>query len=125
MLNGIKIIVFIAVGSGLGGVARYGLSRLAAVIPSLASFWGTMAANVIGCFLIGLLYGYFDRNDIAEHWRLFLTVGFCGGFTTFSTFVNENYMHLTEGRFVQMLLYATGSFLLGLLMVHAGHAITR
>lgn len=121
----LRTIIYIALGSALGGVARYGLSRLAAIVPGISGFWGTMAANIIGCFLIGLFYGYFDRNDMAEHWRLFLTVGFCGGFTTFSTFVNENYIHLTEGRFLQMILYATASFAIGLLMVHTGHAITK
>ena len=52
-----------------------------------------MVVNVAGCLFIGLLYGWFERADVlSPEWRLFLTVGFCGGFTTFSTFVHENYI---------------------------------
>ncbi len=120
----IKILFFIGMGSFLGGVARYGLSRLMAALAGVPSTWGTWAANVLGCLLIGLLYGLFDRYDsIGEHWRLFLTVGFCGGFTTFSTFMHENYVHLTAGRFLESALYATLSFAVGLLMVYIGHAL--
>ncbi len=120
----IKILLFIGAGGFLGSVARYGVSRFMTDVAGVQSLWGTFLANIIGCFLIGLLYGLFDRHSVlGEHWRLFLTVGFCGGFTTFSTFVHENYAAFGDGRFVQMALYASLSFLVGLLMVHAGHAI--
>lgn len=122
----LKILIFIGMGSFLGGIARYGLTKVMTVIGGMPSFTGTMAANIIGCFLIGLLYGLFDRyNIMAEHWRMFLTVGFCGGFTTFSTFVHENYTHLTDGHIIQMILYATLSFAVGLFMVYLGHIVSR
>jgi len=122
----LKVITFIGLGSFLGGVARYGLSRAAVDLAGISSFWGTMAANIMGCFLIGLFYGIFERyNIMSEHWRLFLTVGFCGGFTTFSTFIHENYASITEGRFLQMALYASVSFLVGMLMVHVGNMLAR
>lgn len=122
----IKTLIFIGLGSFAGGIARYGVSRLASHVAAVPSLWGTFAANIIGCFLIGLLYGLFERHGaVAEHWRLFLTVGFCGGFTTFSTFMHENYSSLTDGRFLEMACYAAASFLVGLLMVHLGHIITR
>ena len=120
----IKILTFIGLGSFLGGVARYGVGRLVSWLSGAPTLWGTFAVNVVGCFLIGLLYGLFDRYDgVAEHWRMFLTVGFCGGFTTFSTFAHESYSRLTEGRFIEMLVYATLSFAVGLLMVHLGHLL--
>lgn len=122
----LKIITFIGLGSFLGGVARYGVGRAVAAWGGLPPFWGTLAANLLGCFLIGLLYGMFDRyTQTGEHWRLFLTVGFCGGFTTFSTFVHENYASMTSGRFLEMALYAAGSFFVGLLLVWAGHQCVR
>ena len=120
----IKILTFIGLGSFLGGVARYGVGRLVTWLSGAPTRWGTFAVNVVGCFLIGLLYGLFDRYDgVAEHWRMFLTVGFCGGFTTFSTFAHESYTGITEGRFVEMLLYATLSFAIGLIMIHLGHLL--
>lgn len=121
----IKTLTFIGLGSFFGGIARYGLSKLlTGVAASSASLWGTFAANILGCFLIGLFYGLFDRyHYVGEHWRLFLTVGFCGGFTTFSTFINENYRCLTHGRIAEMILYATISFGLGLLTLHIGHML--
>lgn len=120
----LKVLALIGFGSAIGGVARYALSRLMVSVAGVPSFWGTLAANVLGCFLIGLLYGLFERHNIfTEHWRLFLTVGFCGGFTTFSTFVHENYSAITEGHFLLVALYASLSFLIGLLMVHAGHKL--
>lgn len=121
-----KIITFIGIGSFLGGIARYGLSRLATLVIGVPSFWGTFAANTIGCLMIGIFYGLFDRyNILSEHWRLLLTVGFCGGFTTFSTFVHENYSIMSDGRFLAAALYATLSFFTGLIMVYLGHLITR
>ena len=120
----IKILTFIGLGSFLGGVARYGVGRLVTWLSGAPTLWGTFAVNVVGCFLIGLLYGLFDRYDgVAEHWRMFPTVGFCGGFTTFSTFAHESYTGITEGRFVEMLLYATLSFAIGLIMIHLGHLL--
>lgn len=121
MASILKILIFIGTGSFLGGVARYGVSRLLTHVAGLPSFWGTFAANIAGCFLIGLFYGLFSRHgSIGEHWRLFLTVGFCGGFTTFSTFVNESYTHASQGHFLLMILYAVLSFALGLVALYLG-----
>lgn len=88
----LKSLLIVGSGSFVGGALRYLLSR---TVQSWIDGWmpaGTLAVNVAGCLLIGLMCG------ITDHWmtaslRLFLTVGFCGGFTTFSTFINES-MHL-------------------------------
>lgn len=115
------------VGSFLGGIARYGLTKVMTSVMGFTSTWGTFTSNVIGCLLIGLFYGLFERyGNIDQHWRLFLTVGFCGGFTTFSTFVNENFNHLSNGRYFEMAAYSVGSFAVGLFMLYLGQlAVSR
>lgn len=122
----LKTILFIGAGSFFGGVARYLVSR--AVQSSVGSGfpWGTMVVNVAGCLLIGFLYGLFDRNHIGnEAVRMFLTVGFCGGFTTFSTFVHENYVLMCTGHFSHAVLYPLLSFAAGLLAAWIGHLVVR
>ncbi len=88
------IFVWVAVAGGLGSVARYGLTR---VLPMSALPWGTLAANLLGSFLIAWLYVHSDRVDptAAGRLRVVLGVGFCGGFTTYSTF-NYEMLRLAE-----------------------------
>lgn len=122
----LKILLFIGSGSFLGGIARYLLSRSIqnTVITSfpLGTFW----VNITGCFLIGLIYGLSDRGTpISNELRLFLAVGFCGGFTTFSTFSNENLALLRDGSILYFSLYAGLSVFLGLLVTFGGHALTK
>jgi CrcB protein len=122
----LKILLFIGSGSFLGGISRYLLSRSIqnTVITSfpLGTFW----VNIIGCFLIGLIYGLSDRGTpISNELRLFLAVGFCGGFTTFSTFSNENLALLRDGSILYFSLYAGLSVFLGLLVTFGGHALTK
>jgi len=122
----LKILLFIGSGSFLGGIARYLLSRSIqnTVITSfpLGTFW----VNITGCFLIGLIYGLSDRGTpISNELRLFLAVGFCGGFTTFSTFSNENLALLRDGSILYFSLYAGLSVFIGLLVTFGGHALTK
>lgn len=115
-------ILFIAFGSALGGVARYLVGKWA---PTFYSFpWGTFIVNIIGCFLIGLIYGLIAKGiNLSENARLFLTVGFCGGFTTFSTYVHDCYGMMGTSDFLLGAAYAAGTFFLGMLMAYAGHAV--
>lgn len=122
----LKILLFIGSGSFLGGITRYLLSRSIqnTVITSfpLGTFW----VNITGCFLIGLIYGLSDRGTpISNELRLFLAVGFCGGFTTFSTFSNENLALLRDGSILYFSLYAGLSVFIGLLVTFGGHALTK
>jgi len=88
--------------------------------------WGTFLVNVVGCFLIGLFYGLSEKNNIAStELRMFLTVGFCGGFTTFSTFANENLALLRNGEFFYFALYAGLSVFIGLLFTYMGNMTTK
>jgi CrcB protein len=122
----LKTLFFIGSGSFIGGIARYLISRL--VQNSIASSFpfGTMVVNLLGCLLIGLIFGVSERtNLINDEWRIFLTIGFCGGFTTFSTFANENMILLREGNFLYFSLYTGLSVFLGLVAVFFGNALTK
>ncbi len=100
-------IMAVFVGSGLGGACRWGVAQMC------HSDWpmGTMAVNVAGCFLLGMLGKVAPGNELL---RLLLMTGFCGGFTTFSTFMNENLLMLRAGQLLPLALYAGGSLALGL-----------
>ena len=122
----LKILLAIGSGSFLGGISRHLLSR--AIHNSVVSALplGTMFVNIFGCFLIGLLFGLSERgNLINNELRLFLTVGFCGGFTTFSAFSLENMVMLRDGSFLHFTLYAGLSVFLGLAATFGGHALVK
>jgi len=122
----IRLIFIIGSGSFIGGIARFLLSRYIQNY-ALSSFpFGTFAVNILGCFLIGIFYGFSDKgNFINPQWRMFLTVGFCGGFTTFSSFANENISLLRENDFFYFALYTSLSVFLGLLAVYLGNILTK
>ena len=122
----LKILLFIGSGSFLGGIARYLLSK--AIQNSVLTTFplGTFWVNIIGSFLIGMIYGLSDRGSLdSNELRLFLAVGFCGGFTTFSTFSNENLALLRDGSFFYFSLYAGMSVFIGLLATFGGNAVTK
>lgn len=122
----LRTILIIGAGSFIGGIARFLLTRLVQSNVQSAFPWGTLAVNIAGCLLIGILYGLFERGHLMDQQlRLFLTIGFCGGFTTFSTFVNENFLMLSEQNYLQFSAYAVLSLALGLAAVYLGHLIVR
>ena len=119
-------ILAVGAGSFAGGALRYVVSCALRGSGAGAFPAGTFAVNIAGCLLIGLLYGVFERGGIMNaHLRLFLTVGFCGGFTTFSTFVNESYALMRGGDFLMPAIYAAASLAAGLVMLHLGHLAVR
>ncbi|HRO85830.1 MAG TPA: fluoride efflux transporter CrcB [Niabella sp.] len=122
----LKVLLAIGTGSFLGGISRFLLSRFVQnqVISSFP--YGTFVVNIIGCFIIGILYGLFEKDQLlSPEWRMFLTVGFCGGFTTFSTFAGENYSLLKDGNFMYMALYASLSVFLGIMAVWLGNLLIK
>ncbi|HNP20503.1 MAG TPA: fluoride efflux transporter CrcB [Panacibacter sp.] len=121
MNSSLKTLLIVFAGSGLGGVARYGMQNWFARFYALAFPFGTFTVNLIGCLLIGLFYALSEKgNLLTPEWRMALTTGFCGGFTTFSTFAYENMNLLRTGDYLYFGLYIAGSVLLGIAAVFLG-----
>lgn len=116
----LKTIFVIALGAASGAVLRWFLGlRLNGLFPAIPP--GTLAANLIGGYLIGIAIAYFaSAPNIAPEWRLLIITGFCGGLTTFSTFSAETLILIQQGRFGiaagAVALHVSGS----LLMTFAG-----
>lgn len=113
----------VGAGSALGGMARYTVARLMASIPAIWP-WGTFAVNVIGCFLLGAFGTYLGLRG-HDTLKLLLTVGFCGGFTTFSTFVSESTVLWSAGHTLTSALYIGGSITAGVAGLLAGTALAK
>lgn len=121
----LRIILFIGMGSFLGGIARYLLSL---VIQNrlLTSFpFGTLTVNILACFLIGLVYGLSDRGNVSGTWRLFLATGFLGGFSTFSSFSNETVSLLRDGQLWYALGYVCSSLVIGIAATFGGISVIK
>lgn len=122
----IKILLIIGTGSFVGGISRFLASRFVQNTVISAFPYGTFVVNILGCFLIGLFYGISERGSMMNpEWRMFLTVGFCGGFTTFSTFANENLALLKDGSFFHFALYTSLSVFIGLMATYLGNLTTK
>lgn len=122
----IRTLLLVGAGGFLGSVARYLASKLILESVSSAFPYGTFLVNVTGCFLIGLIYGISERSEIlTTGWKMFLVAGFCGGFTTFSTFANENLALLRDGELFFFMLYSGLSVVLGIAAAYTGVLITR
>ncbi|MBQ0062847.1 MAG: fluoride efflux transporter CrcB [Prevotella sp.] len=108
------------VGGGIGSAIRYLISVIwqhLLLNPQFSNIifpWPTFIVNIIGCLLIGFFYNYSGRCGMTHEVQLLLTVGLCGGFTTFSTFSYESISLIHSGHVSMCLIYIVGSFLLGI-----------
>jgi CrcB protein len=116
-----KTIIYVAIGSVIGGVGRFLLQqyvqrRVASTFP-----YGTLCVNLAGCFLIGIVFGLSVKgNLLSAPVRIFLATGLCGGFTTFSSFINENHSMLLDGELLNTLIYISVSVVAGLIATTLG-----
>ncbi len=125
----VDIFKILAIGSGgfIGAVSRYLLGGGVQTYFSSSSFpFGTAIVNILGCLLIGLLAGLFEvKQWINPELRLFVFVGILGGFTTFSTFINESFMLWERGDIILSILNVGVQVMLGLLFVWLGFALIK
>lgn len=115
-----KEIIAIAVGGGMGSIARYAVAVGAERLTPVNFPLGTLTANLLGSLLIGFFWNYFDRFHISHEFRLFLFTGFLGGFTTFSTFARETEQFFKAGEPYHAVSYIFISNILGVTMVALG-----
>jgi fluoride exporter len=122
----LKTILLIGAGGFIGSIARYYVSRLNNVFDFFSVPAGTLIVNVSGCLIIGLLTGLAEKSSImTSPLKMFLIVGVCGGFTTFSTFAGESLVLMQGGQFLSVLLYAFLSLFLGFAAVSGGYYLTN
>ena len=117
--------LLVFVGGGLGAVARHGVNRAGLEMLGPGFPWWTMAVNISGSFLIGLLAGLFGAWETGQDMRMFLVTGVLGGYTTFSAFSLDALTLWERGAFQQAGVYVLGSVILSLLAAALGLMVTR
>lgn len=118
------LIVFL--GAGIGGALRHGVNVAALRLVGAGFPWGTMTINIAGSFAMGVIAEYFAlKSGLPQHWRLFLTTGVLGGFTTFSAFSLEVALLYERGELLAAGLYMLGSAVLAVVGLFAGLYVIR
>jgi CrcB protein len=122
----IESLLLVGLGSFCGGALRYYISMLMRSACSQCFPFATLSVNLAGCLLIGLLLGAFSRCGVQSNsWSLLLTVGFCGGFTTFSTFASESLQMLQNGHILNLVIYIATSVIIGIALVALGYWLVK
>ena len=121
-----KNILFVAIGGMLGSVGRFVLVGLIVNLLPYTFPFGTFLVNILGCFVMGAVVGLAERHaGFHNEWRVFLTAGFCGGFTTFSAFAFENAQLLLDKSYGTFAIYSIASFVVCLAAALAGLMLFR
>jgi CrcB protein len=118
-----KNVLLVFLGGGFGSALRYLISK---TINTTQFPYGTFVVNCLGCLLIGLILGYaLKSNTLSQNYTLLLATGFCGGFTTFSSFAFENQTFLKTGDFTSFALYTILSIVIGFSSVFLGLYLSK
>ena len=122
----LKSLLIVGIGSFFGGALRYGISTWTKGICTSGFPWGTWIVNLLGCFVFGVIFAFFNKQSTVSHpWCLLLTRGFCGGFTTFSTFANESMQMLQNGNTVSFIGYVATSIIGGIAFIGWGYWLIK
>lgn len=118
--------IVISIGAAIGGVFRYGLASF--IQKRVESFfpYGTLIVNITGSFILGFIMYYLDEKEfLSPQMRLFLTVGLCGGFTTFSTFSYETLNLIKNSQFLLAAFNVLGSVFLCLIAIYLAYVLSK
>lgn len=118
-------IFYLMAGGALGSLLRYYTGGIAHKLVPGVFPWGTLAVNVIGSFVIGILWGLFELKNISPNMRMFIFIGFLGGFTTFSTFALETMNLVREGNMKFALINILVNNILAILFVFIGFFLAK
>ena len=122
----IKTIIYIGLGGAIGSVFRYLTSVLVSKYWNQSFPLATFLTNVLGCFIIGIIIGLLEKNNLANgNLKWFLVTGFCGGYTTFSTFGIESHSLLQSNQSLLAFSYIALSVVLGIFAVWFGHFVSK
>lgn len=122
----IRYMLIAGAGGFIGTCFRFLISRWVSGMFHGAFPIGTFVVNLIGCFIMGLVFGLLEKTDLlGQNESVLLTVGFCGGFTTFSSFANEMWLLGDKGYWATSGIYLAASVIMGILLVWLGRSIIR
>lgn len=122
----LRTIFIVGTGGFIGSVMRYLVQFYIEKGMSSSFPLGTLIANILGSFIIGVVFALAEKGDLmSSEWRIFLTVGICGGFTTFSAFAYNNMIMIKENSFFQLFLNIGSNLFFGILAVYIGIILVR
>ena len=122
----LRTILIVGTGGFIGSVMRYLVQFYVEKGMSSTFPLGTLIANIVGSFVIGMVFALVEKgNLLSSEWRVFLSVGICGGFTTFSAFAYNNFIMIKEHSYGQLLFNLGGNIFLGILAVYLGIILIR
>ena len=120
----LKTLLLVFAGGGIGSIIRFLLSSF--IAPYSSKFpYSTLIVNIVSCVLLGMLIGWSSKHFLSDDMKLFLMVGICGGFSTFSTFSAESYQLFNTGAIINAFIYMGASFIICLIAIYLGMRVVN